>query len=848
MKFFFVINIIILKLLFSQNIFSSNLIEKKDGQCKESMAKSELIDLTYDFHDQDNEKETFNCAFILVNEYDDVEGYSWLGYLYYYGHGTKVDLKQSYNYSKIAAERGDIYATLDLAELHYGTQNLEVTDFEKSYHYLKKSYFELENFDALSELVRVTYYGIGTIQNYIESFRLLDEYDLSELTNYQKYMLAEHYIRGVGTKQNIDYGVSILESLDKDGYSSATEDLNLLYGRNFEDKKNRKLKSFYFYQKDRDIYLHYGYDGYEKTFELDDLMTEETAFEALKYAIDLINSYINDGTSLITGEVCYAIGNIGYIQDTFGPFSDTLEDELLAYEELGYQKNCRGVNDGNYVNDIIWETDKPDYKRAIDICLNDIKNSAGSTACIEYIGYFFQEGFVYDVNPFNAYVLLEFSLQNAMISLDVDTEWTEDRLEELAKVLEKEQIIEAKLVVDEINNDFEKIFPYLYDNVDKKYKNDYLQVKEAPESNSNEEIIPEYQREILNTRSSSDELEKVATVVDKEPPIIEINESVDFKGNVASLSFRVSDDSNIEAVFIDNQPVQIKETNNGIVEVIQTIYIGDKDKEIVITAYDKWGKNSNKSIILAKTQESFDINYGEYYALIIGNNNYKYLPKLKTAVNDAEVLSKILDDKYNFKEVILLRNASRKEILTELYKFQKKLSFKDNFLIYYAGHGEIDRQLNQGYWQPVDAEPDLPIEWIDNNTIASVISTIKSKHVLVIADSCYAGLLTRGSSGYDNEVYENRKIYLERMSGKKSRLIFTSGGKEPVVDGGGGNHSPFAKSLINILNDIEIETTISDISKKITSFVITNYDQTPEYSPLPKSGHDGGEFIFVPRI
>ena len=80
----------------------------------------------------------------------------------------------------------------------------------------------------------------------------------------------------------------------------------------------------------------------------------------------------------------------------------------------------------------------------------------------------------------------------------------------------------------------------------------------------------------------------------------------------------------------------------------------------------------------------------------------------------------------------------------------------------------------------------MPTEWIDNNTIASIVSSIKSKHVLVIADSCYSGLLTRGSSSYDTEVYENKQIYLERMSNKKSRLIFASGGKEPVVDGGGG--------------------------------------------------------------
>ena len=38
------------------------------------------------------------------------------------------------------------------------------------------------------------------------------------------------------------------------------------------------------------------------------------------------------------------------------------------------------------------------------------------------------------------------------------------------------------------------------------------------------------------------------------------------------------------------------------------------------------------------------------------------------------------NDKFKFKEVVLLKNATRKEILMELYNFKKKLSFKDNFL------------------------------------------------------------------------------------------------------------------------------------------------------------------------
>ena len=89
---------------------------------------------------------------------------------------------------------------------------------------------------------------------------------------------------------------------------------------------------------------------------------------------------------------------------------------------------------------------------------------------------------------------------------------------------------------------------------------------------------------------------------------------------------------------------------------------------------------------------------------------------MKTAINDSRVISEILKSKYKFKEVIQLENATRKEILVSLYNLKKQLNFEDNLFIYYAGHGEIDRQLNEGYWQPVDSMPEMPTEWIDNNT------------------------------------------------------------------------------------------------------------------------------------
>ena len=87
---------------------------------------------------------------------------------------------------------------------------------------------------------------------------------------------------------------------------------------------------------------------------------------------------------------------------------------------------------------------------------------------------------------------------------------------------------------------------------------------------------------------------------------------------------------------------------------------------------------------------------------------------------------------------------------------------------------------------------------------------MKSKHILVISDSCYSGLLTRGGNQQLGQSYGSREIFLQRMNDKKSRLVLTSG-KEPVQDGGGGNHSIFAKSLILILEDNSIEITVSEI-------------------------------------
>ena len=91
----------------------------------------------------------------------------------------------------------------------------------------------------------------------------------------------------------------------------------------------------------------------------------------------------------------------------------------------------------------------------------------------------------------------------------------------------------------------------------------------------------------------------------------------------------------------------------------------------------------------------------------------------------------------------MLLNATRADLLSALETLRQTLTRKDNLLIYYAGHGELDRQSQRGYWLPVDASPSDNSNWISNKSITDTIDAMKAKHVMVVADSCYSGTLTR---------------------------------------------------------------------------------------------------------
>lgn len=304
------------------------------------------------------------------------------------------------------------------------------------------------------------------------------------------------------------------------------------------------------------------------------------------------------------------------------------------------------------------------------------------------------------------------------------------------------------------------------------------------------------------------------------------------------------------AMFRVSVPVQNKET------AVNVVAIDEKGARRTLTFnLVKGGELAPVTAVTADIGEidpkQLGVKFGEYHALVIGNSKYQFLPELKTAKNDAEEVSRLLREKYGFKVTMLL-DASRYDILSVLNKMREELTEDQNLLIYYAGHGDLDRVNQRGNWLPVDAEPDSTANWISNIQITDILNAMTARQIMLVVDSCYSGTLTRAGlarldSGMSPAV---RGKWIQKMAEKRSRVVLTSGGVAPVLDGGGGGHSVFARAFLNALETnqgiLEGQKLFQVVSAEVANSSATaDFEQVPQYAPIKYAGHESGDFFLV---
>ena len=271
------------------------------------------------------------------------------------------------------------------------------------------------------------------------------------------------------------------------------------------------------------------------------------------------------------------------------------------------------------------------------------------------------------------------------------------------------------------------------------------------------------------------------------------------------------------------------------------------------------------------------------YVIAIGINNYKPpIESLRTAVNDAEAIARLLEEKHGFEKPKLLRDeyATKDEIIKVITDLEEEVSKKDRLIFYYAGHGIALPSDNdpQGYLIPYDAVYPDDKTYLSMSNLVLELSKIVCKHALIILDCCHAGAIRWASPTRQTgsraqtihpttlDLYINSpawQILASSDEDQKAHDTMTlnmtlKNNRDADIDLS-QSHSPFAYHLIKGLENGEADLfpqggdgiiTADELHLFLRSVDIetgksgTRKRQTPQLLPFPKR-HGKGEFVFL---
>lgn len=123
-------------------------------------------------------------------------------------------------------------------------------------------------------------------------------------------------------------------------------------------------------------------------------------------------------------------------------------------------------------------------------------------------------------------------------------------------------------------------------------------------------------------------------------------------------------------------------------------------------------------------------------ALVIGNDNYKFVAKLATAKEDAKTMAESLASVGY--QVTVKYDLTERELKTTLRNFKDKVEPGDEVAVFYAGHGV--QLANSNFLLPIDVdgegEDQIKDEAISLQRILDDVASKKAKFTLAMIDAC----------------------------------------------------------------------------------------------------------------
>jgi len=248
--------------------------------------------------------------------------------------------------------------------------------------------------------------------------------------------------------------------------------------------------------------------------------------------------------------------------------------------------------------------------------------------------------------------------------------------------------------------------------------------------------------------------------------------------------------------------------------------------------------------------------FKEAHALIIGESDYINISswrKLPGVKEDAAAVKKLFEEQgFN---VETLDNANGLNLRNGIINFLDKYGYKEDsrLIVYYAGHGEtVDLDgRRMGYIVPIDAPSSMiNRNQINNDFLQKAIPMTqfeawavqyRSRHILFIFDSCFAGSVFR-SQGAEPPA-------INRLINYPVRQFITSGDANEEVPDESIFRKELEHAIRNAAADLNGDGYVSGTELGLYLYdKVSNYmkgKQNPRVGKLNNTNLDKGDFIFI---
>lgn len=220
------------------------------------------------------------------------------------------------------------------------------------------------------------------------------------------------------------------------------------------------------------------------------------------------------------------------------------------------------------------------------------------------------------------------------------------------------------------------------------------------------------------------------------------------------------------------------------------------------------------------------------YALVIGNSQFDHkddFNPIAPSLDDAKDMRDILTEYGEFDVHEPLLNATHDVIKNTIFQFMEDKKRGDLVLVYYSGHGKIDRDRDL-YLIAKNTNPNtLPITGVSGTYIQNLVKRSYVRHAVIILDCCFSGAVLSNVKGSD------REIEFEKLVGESTIIITSSSHIQKSYFESNERNSVFTKNLLLGLRSSEADTNKDGLigAYELYDFVKKKVKTThPEMSPM----------------